>query len=71
MMIKFLVCEMWCPMFRDIRMKPCPRIALLKEINEAICKKYSESKILQVSNPSRLPEHSWLMVVLSTIAPEH
>lgn len=66
---------MWCPFNKDIRLKPCPRpptrVVLIDAINDAIGRKISEAKKLQYVSAARLPEHSWLLAVLSTIEGDH
>jgi len=49
-MFKILVGDTYCPMYKELKMKPCPRPptrqVLLTKINKAIALKLGESKML-------------------------
>ena len=57
------------------RLRPCPsppsRGSLITEANTIIVKKYGKDKQLVVVNSNRLPDLQWLLVVLSTLDPNH
>lgn len=64
--------KVYCPMYKDVRLLPCPdppgKTAILREVLKASDLKKLD---LGITNEGHIPNKEWLLVVLSTLEPDH
>ena len=65
---------MFCPKYRDLKPRPCPRPptkeALIEELNKEIALKVDPNKVLPYTK-QRMPDLAWLLDSLSSLNEQH
>jgi len=63
----------WCPLYEDVRIRPCPRKPLkqliIQEVKNELKKK--DGNLSNWIDEKHQPDVEWLLVILATLNPEH
>ena len=63
--------EIYCPRYRDLRPRPCPRPpirpVLVEELNKEILHKYGDTNRCLVTTAQRMPDQRWLLDAISAL----
>ena len=74
-MLAMYKAEIHCPMFGDLKPRPCPkppsRQVLVEEVNKEILRRYRDKSKCLKTTAHRMPEQKWLLDVLSSLNPNH
>ena len=64
--------KIWCPMYVDVRLRPCPSQPGKVELLEAMANECINRNLpMPVEKTTVLPDKAWCMVCLSTLNPDH
>ena len=74
-MLAMYKAEVHCPMYGDLKPRPCPkppsRQVLVEEVNKEILRRYRDKSKCLKTTANRMPEQKWLLDVLSSLNPNH